>query len=180
MVTYIQHSLYQAHSEARHVTGLRNALQTIGNKEKEYRHSQDNAAVLCYRSSTLRYHQATWSTCCDARSRPAHPSQSHHAADTQHQLYKAISEAKAVTCLRNAVHTIGNKEKEDIHVQDNADVLYAAGAARSATTRQPRAPPMTQEVTRPRVITRPTYSISITRRYPKLKPSQAYAMPCAL
>ena len=95
----IQHQLYKAISEAKAFTGLRNALRTIGNKEKEDRHIQDNAAVLCYRSSTLRYHQATWSTCCDARSRPAHPSQSHHAADIQHQLYKAISKAKAVTGL---------------------------------------------------------------------------------
>ena len=95
----IQHQLYKAISEAKAFTGLRNALRTIGNKANQDRHIQDNAAVLCYRSSTLRYHQATWSTCCDARRRPAHPFQSHHAADIQHQLYKAISKAKAVTGL---------------------------------------------------------------------------------
>ena len=143
------------------------------NKENQDKHVQDNAAVLCYRSSTLRYHQATSSTSYDARS---HPAQSHHAADIQHQLYKAISEAKAFTGLRNALRTIGTRQTKT-DTSRTTRPSCATGVARSATTRQPGAPAVTQEVARPtpsRVITRLTYSISFTRRYPKLKPSQAY------
>jgi hypothetical protein len=95
---------------------------TLYRKQGKRRHTRpgQRGRPICYRSSTLRYHQATSSTSYDARS---HPAQSHHAADIQHQLYKAISEAKAFTGLRNALRTIGNKANQDRHIQDNAPVL---------------------------------------------------------
>ena len=150
------------------------------NKENQDKHVQDNAAVLCYRSSTLRYHQAT-SSMTQEVARPTLPRVitrlTYSISFTRRYPKLKPSQAYAMPCA------LSETRKTKTDTSRTTRQSYATGAARSATTRQPRAPPMTQEVARPalpRVITRLTYSISFARRYPKLKPSQAYAMPCAL